>query len=45
MPGFFIHVNSAVGFDYNFSLRELVKRVVDLSINLWETTETVRIDE
>ena len=45
MPAFFIHVNSAVGFDYNFSLRELAKRVVDLSINLWETTETVRIDE
>jgi hypothetical protein len=45
MPAFFIHVNSAVGFDYNFSLRELAKRVVDLSINLWETTETVQIEE
>jgi hypothetical protein len=43
LPGYFIHVNSQVGFDYNFSLRELAKRVVDLSINLWETTETVKI--
>ncbi len=45
MPGFFIKANSDQGFDYNFSLRELVKRVVDLSMNLWETTETVTIEK
>ena len=45
MPAFFVHVNSGVGFDYNFSLRELAKRVVDLSMNLWETTETVKIEK
>jgi hypothetical protein len=43
MPAYFIHVSSGPGFDYGFSLRELAKRVVDLSINLWETTETVTI--
>lgn len=45
MPPFFIKANSDVGFDYNFSLRELAKRVVDLSMNLWETTETVTIEK
>jgi hypothetical protein len=44
MPAYFIHVNSGVGLDYNFSLRELAKRIVDLSMNLWETTETVKIE-
>ncbi|MDP6566588.1 MAG: multiheme c-type cytochrome [Alphaproteobacteria bacterium] len=43
MPAFFIHVNAGVGLDYNFSLRELAKRIVDLAMPLWETTETVRI--
>ena len=43
MPAFFIHVNAGVGLDYNFSLRELAKRIVDLSMTLWETTETVTI--
>jgi len=45
MPAYFIHVNSGVGLDYNFSLRELAKRIVDLSMNLWETTETVKIEK
>jgi hypothetical protein len=43
LPAFFAHVISGVGLDYNFSLRELTKRVVDLSMNLWEKTETVKI--
>jgi hypothetical protein len=43
MPAFFVHVISGVGLDYNFSLRELAKRVVDLSMNLWEKTEMVKI--
>ncbi len=45
MPAFFILVNSGVGLDYNFSLRELTQRIVDLSMNLWETTELVKIEE
>ncbi len=43
MPADFVEVNADVGYDYNFSLRELAKRVVDLSMNLWETTETITI--
>ena len=43
MPAFFIHVQSGVGLDFNFSLRELARRIVDLSMNLWEKTETVTI--
>jgi len=45
MPASFLRVSSAPGFDYNLSLRELAKRIVDLSMNLWETTETVTIEE
>jgi hypothetical protein len=44
MPAYFIHISSGPGFDYNFSVRELAKRVVNLSMNLWETTETVKIE-
>jgi hypothetical protein len=45
MPASFIAINSGVGLDYNLSLREAAKRIVDLSMNLWETTETVKIGE
>ncbi|MBT3787353.1 MAG: hypothetical protein HOC33_02630 [Alphaproteobacteria bacterium] len=44
LPAYFVHVNEDVGFDYNLSTRELAKRIVDLSIPLWETTETVKIE-
>jgi hypothetical protein len=43
MPAFFVHVNAGVGLDFNFSLRELAKRMVDISIDLWEHTQTVTI--
>ncbi len=45
MPAYFIAVNAGVGLDYKFSLRELTKRVVDLSMNLWESTETIKIEQ
>ena len=43
MPAFFVHVNAGVGLDFNFSLRELAKRMVDISMDLWEHSETVTI--
>ncbi len=43
MPAFFVNVNAGVGLDFNFSLRELAKRMVDISIDLWEHSETVMI--
>ncbi|HJP55140.1 MAG TPA: multiheme c-type cytochrome [Rhodospirillales bacterium] len=46
-PAFFIDVQSSagVGLDYNFSLRELTKRVVDVSIDIWEQTQSVTIKQ
>ena len=44
MPGFFIHDLSPVGFDYNFSVRELVDRTIANSVAVWEGTETVTVN-
>ncbi|MBI2193256.1 MAG: hypothetical protein HYU36_14870 [Planctomycetes bacterium] len=43
MAGFFFRGISAVGFDYQFSLRELVDRTVKNSVVVWERKETVTI--
>ena len=43
MPAFFLRVNAGVGIDFNLSLREFAKRMVDISIDLWEHTQTVTI--
>ena len=45
LPAYFLFVSSAPGFDFNLSLREIAKRIVDISINLWETTKTVTIEK
>jgi hypothetical protein len=44
MPAFFLKVNAGVGIDFNLSLREFAKRMVDISIDLWERTQTVTIN-
>ncbi|MCP4252223.1 MAG: hypothetical protein GY775_02235 [Candidatus Scalindua sp.] len=44
MAGFFINDISPLGFDYNFSLRELVDRTVANSVVVWEGVKTVTIN-
>ena len=46
MPGYFLKgIADLAGLDYNLSLRELVDRIVDTSIVLWETNKTVKVLE
>ncbi|GAA6173472.1 multiheme c-type cytochrome [Colwellia sp. KU-HH00111] len=44
MPGYFLKgIADLAGLDYNLSLRELVDRIVDTSIVLWETNKTITV--
>ena len=43
-PGYFLHSISDAGFDYNLSLREVVDRVVETSVVVWEHTKTVTVE-
>ena len=44
VAGHFLHSIREAGFDYNFSLRELVDRTVKNSVIVWEDTKTVKIE-